>query len=164
MATKVNRASRILAILGMSTIVVVAVFVLLIELFYPRVILFINRKLWQVSEPTEYYFRLTEGQAGGTWCWDVYVLNGVTISAEQTCSHPSNDNSRPSLDPNSMSMQQVFLYASEHCTHRGFLDCGLEFDGTFHFLSYLYSYEVAVIRVEEFISCDHDQTQCSNRK
>lgn len=100
---------------------------------------------------------------GGPWRWIIFVANGEVVSSQlvEADTH-GKANNRSWLDPTDLTIDGLFDFAEQHCVKRGFLDCGLEHNPTYHFPSLIYSYEMIIVRVEDFTNCSKDPARCAD--
>jgi hypothetical protein len=131
-----------------------------LSLLTPRGRITINHALWKLAKPEEYYMEVRE-LSGGLWRWRVHVQDDNLLSAQLLESETSGFAEKESwLESNSLTIEQIFTAASRFCADRGFTKCRLEFDSQFHYPKQVESYELMIIEVENFISCDKDSRKC----
>jgi hypothetical protein len=125
----------------------------------------INRALWKVVKPAEYYMEVRELRSdGGLWRWRVHVQDDSLLPVQLLESKTSGFAEKESwLESSSLTIEQIFTAASRFCADRGFAKCRLEFDSQFHYPKQVDSYELIIIEVENFISCDENPQDCPRR-
>jgi hypothetical protein len=129
--------------------------------FHKRLELAFNQERWESVKPSAYSMVVTEVRPdGGSWRWLVYVEESrpvtVTLLNQDESSHLKSW-----LDPNSLTIDQLFAAAATYCTPRSVFDCRLSFDPEYHYPVSVKSYELVYIEVEALINCDESLTTCS---
>jgi hypothetical protein len=129
-------------------------------LFIPHFKLAVNRLLWKLSEPPEYYMQVHAFTSYGcSWRWAVRVRDSQAVSIDLL----KEDRDGPCeslIDLDNPTIDEVFRVLGKGCAARGFLDCGLEFDPRFHYPRYSESYEYFIIQVEQFVPCGEEPADC----
>jgi hypothetical protein len=127
--------------------------------FVPSFKIMVKQALWEFFEPSGYYMEVTELRPdGGPWRWAVRVRNGrlVSIQALEVDTR-GRSNSTNWLDPDTLTVEQIFAIADRFCVDRGFLNCGLEFDPRFHYLKRIESYEMIIVEINQFVPCEETE-------
>ena len=98
---------------------------------------------------------------GGPWKWAIHVKGDTVVASIllEADTHGHSENASW-LDSNVLTIEQIFLFAEQHCTSRGVLNCGISYDSQYHFPKLIESYEVIVVEVDRFINCSQNSSKC----
>ncbi len=133
----------------------------------PSFKLAMNQALWKAVEPSEYYMEVTElSLPRGVWHWAIHVQDGHPISIQLLDKNMYREDMEEEsrLDPNNLTVDQIFTLAGQLCTDVGFLDCSIKFDPHFHYPKLVDAYEMSIIKVEQFVSCEETEEECPSHQ
>lgn len=117
------------------------------------------KAVWEEVEPQSYYLKFIEIWPSDGFHWEVYVVDGEPqwTQMEQTL-----DNGRSSwFSEKTVSVEVLFDFAAETCIDRGFWKCGVTYDFWYRYPTWVVSYPVVILEVEEFIKCDQYPDDCA---
>jgi len=122
--------------------------------FFPVVSLTINQRSWSSIDPYEYILHVVETSPNGEpWRWSIHVIGGVVDSS---VSLEVGSDSIRWLDPDYLTMEQLFYFARQQCTNRGFLGCSISYNDRYHFpqlISIGHNQVENQIEIETFVDC-----------